>query len=156
MCCVSFLFSSIDFWISFLACGNCFVFNRIQDMRQNELPKLSADLSKLNALYARLVHDGRTDQAGTLQKSIDAVNNRWASLGKAASAATQDLEQAIETKHNFDVSLQAVKDWLSDLDRQLTAAESFETSRLKDVLLVSFVLAANSGYCILARSAQRR
>lgn len=122
-------------------------------MKQNEFPKLSADLSKLNAFYARLVHDGRIDQVGALQRSIDAANNRWASLEKAAAAAMQDLEQALEMKLSFDTSLQSVKDWLSDLDRQLTAAEGFDTSRLKEVLLVSFVCAVNFSNSVSIRGA---
>jgi hypothetical protein len=90
---------------------------------------------------------------GALQRSIDAANNRWASLEKAAAAAMQDLEQALEMKLSFDTSLQSVKDWLSDLDRQLTAAEGFDTSRLKEVLLVSFVCAVNFSNSVSIRGA---
>jgi uncharacterized protein YPO0396 len=107
-------------------------------MKQNEFPKLSNDLSKLNAFYVQLVHDGRIDQAGTLQKSIDAANKRWNSLEQAAVAALQDLEQTIEMKKEFDANLQSVKSWLSALDQRLTAAENFsDVSRLKSTLMVS-------------------
>lgn len=95
-------------------------------MKQTEFPKLSSDLSSLNKSYGELVRAGRTDRAGTLQQVVTDCNNRWESLNQRAASAVDSMVKAVEAKENFDKNLQSVKTWLSGLDNELTAAETYE------------------------------
>jgi len=109
----------------------------LQDMKnKSDFPKLSADLSKINALYTKLLQKNRIDQSGILQKSVDEANESWSDLDLSAATALRDLEEVMRMKETFETDLQSVKAWLSGLELALYNAETFNSSCLKSALLV--------------------
>ena len=100
---------------------------------------LSADLSKLNASYAKLVQKKRTDQSGVKQKSIDEANESWTAVDHSAVSALRDLEELMKMKETFEADVQSVRNWLSGLEVELSDAETLSNSCLKSALLVSIL-----------------
>lgn len=103
----------------------------IQDIKLKEFPKISSDLSAVNKSFGELAQADRTDKAGTLQRAVTECNDRWDALNQRANSAAESLEKAIEAKENFDKNLQSVKKWLSGLDDELTAAETYTDEQMQ-------------------------